>query len=73
MKLVNLVTQHKIDEVCNVNNTMLSNLKLSLEKPIAMSAKFLGEQTFIVAHVAIMYELSKEMIGVKRPRKKTNH
>ncbi len=29
------MTQHKIEEVCNVDNTKSLDLKLSLEKPIA--------------------------------------
>jgi hypothetical protein len=45
--------QHRIHEVCNVENTSSSNLELSLKKPTTVSIKNLSQHAFIIAHVAI--------------------
>jgi hypothetical protein len=47
------MTQHRLKEVCSVDNTKSSNLKLSSEKPTTTSTKFLGQHAFIVAHVGV--------------------
>ncbi len=48
-----LMTQHRIKEVCNVDNTKSLDLKLSLEKPIATFKKIIGQHAFIVACVFV--------------------
>jgi hypothetical protein len=47
------MTQHKIEEIYTVDNTMSSKLELLLEKPNAISTKLLGQQTLIVALVIV--------------------
>jgi hypothetical protein len=38
---IDLMIQHRTEDVCSVDNTKSSNLDLSLEKPSAMSIEFL--------------------------------
>jgi hypothetical protein len=40
---VNLMTQHKIEEICNVNNTMSLKLEVLLEEPSAIFVESLGQ------------------------------
>ncbi len=48
-----LMTQHRIEEVYNVDNTKSLDLELSLEKPIATFLKIIGQHAFIVACVVV--------------------
>ncbi len=56
---IDLITQHKIKEVCNVNNTRSLNIEMSLEKPNAMSTKFLCQHVLTIAHVAVNMNFNK--------------
>jgi len=51
--------QHRTKEVCNVDNTKSSDLKLSLEKPFATSIEFLGQSAFTIAHVVVNMNFHK--------------
>jgi hypothetical protein len=57
-----LMTQHRIEEVCSVNNIRSSDLQLSLEKPSAMSIKFLGQHAFTITHVAISMDFHRRQV-----------
>ncbi len=41
-KFIDLMTQHRIEFFCSVDNTTSLNLELSIEQPNAMFAEWLG-------------------------------
>jgi hypothetical protein len=50
---VNLMIQHKIEEIYNVDNTKSSKLEMLLKKPNVISTKLLGQQALTITHVII--------------------
>jgi len=54
-----MMTQHRIKEVCSVDNTMSPNLELSSKKPSAMSIEFRGQQALTIAHVVVSMNFNR--------------
>jgi hypothetical protein len=50
---VDLMTQHRLKEICNVDNTSSSNLEMSSELSNATSTEFTCHQLLIVTHVGV--------------------
>jgi len=56
---INLMIQHRVNEVYSVDNTRSLDLKLSSEILSATSTKFLGQQGSIVAHVVVSMNFNR--------------
>jgi hypothetical protein len=69
---INLMIQHRVEEVYSVDNTRSLDLKLSSEKLSATSTKFLTQQGSTVAHVVVSMNFNRKHVS-NFFLKRTNH
>jgi hypothetical protein len=64
-----MMTQHRINEICNVNNTKSLELEVLLEEPSAMTIELLGQQALTIAHIIINVNLNRSQEMSKNKKK----
>jgi hypothetical protein len=68
-----MMVQHKLGGIYNVNYIMSSNLRMSLTLPSATSTKFFAQHVLTIAHVGVSMNLIRRQQMSNNLKKNTNH